>query len=295
MQAPLTVRPFIEGMTRSQIMAVMTGGFATIAGSVLAAYVGILGGEGEESRILFAKHLLTASIMLCGRRVRHGQDHDARDRGCPPRTSIDSVATGSPPAMSSMPPRPGRRTVCGLPPTSGPCSWPSSRQIAMVNWPLSYLGVVIGVEGLSLQRLLGWVFMPVAWCMGVGCGPRRVCAAPGQQIVATEFVADLDLSRHIREGSMDARSCQIATYALCGFANLPSIAIQIGGLSATARSRRSDFASIAPGDGRRRAAVDDGRGGGVVHLTLRHRSIAARWRPMAARGVGRVARQAHQS
>ncbi|MEI7657615.1 MAG: nucleoside transporter C-terminal domain-containing protein [Phycisphaerae bacterium] len=247
-EAPLTVKPFIAGMTRSQIMAVMTGGFATIAGSVLAAYVGILGGESEEGRILFAKHLMTASIMsapagfvmakimLPETEEPPAEDLEQlrRERGEGARNVVDAAAAGA---------SDGLRLAANV----GAMLVAFVALIAMINWPLSYLGDRVGVEALTLQRLLGWAFMPVAWCMGV---ERADCpgfgAVLGQQIVATEFVAYLDLSKHIREGTMSTRSCQIATYALCGFANLPSIAIQIGGLSAMAPSRRSDFASIAP-------------------------------------------------
>jgi CNT family concentrative nucleoside transporter len=247
-EAPLTVRPFIRGMTRSQIMAVMTGGFATIAGSVLAAYVGILGGESEESRVLFAKHLLTASIMsapagfvmakvmMPETEEPPAEDLDRlrRERGVAARNVVDAAAAGA---------SDGMRLAANV----AAMLVAFVALIAMVNWPLAAISERAGMEPLTLQRMLGWVFMPVAWCMGVEQADcSKFGAVLGQQIVATEFVAYLDLSKHIREGTMDSRSCQIATYALCGFANLPSIAIQIGGLSAMAPSRRSDFASIAP-------------------------------------------------
>jgi CNT family concentrative nucleoside transporter len=247
-EAPLTVRPFIRGMTRSQIMAVMTGGFATIAGSVLAAYVGILGGESEESRVLFAKHLLTASIMsapagfvMAKIMMPETEEPPAedlerlrRERGAGARNVVDAAAAGA---------SDGLRLAANV----GAMLVAFVALIAMVNWPLAAISERAGMEPLTLQRMLGWVFMPVAWCMGVEQADcSKFGAVLGQQIVATEFVAYLDLSKHIREGTMDSRSCQIATYALCGFANLPSIAIQIGGLSAMAPSRRSDFASIAP-------------------------------------------------
>ena len=119
--------------------------------------------------------------------------------------------------------------------------------IAMLNWPLAAFCTWQKFEPLTFQAILGMVFKPLAWCMGV---PAKDCglfgAVLGQQVIATEFVAYLDLGKHIANGTMDKRSCQIATYALCGFANLPSIAIQIGGFSAMAPSRRGDFAAIAP-------------------------------------------------
>jgi CNT family concentrative nucleoside transporter len=126
--------------------------------------------------------------------------------------------------------------------------------LAMINYPLAALSewgpiadwrVAHGVPVLKLQVILGYILTPLAWCMGV---PWDDClkfgSVLGQGVVATEFVAYLDLSNHIKNGTMSPRAIQIATYALCGFANLPSIAIQIGGLSGMAPSRRSDFATL---------------------------------------------------
>jgi CNT family concentrative nucleoside transporter len=123
--------------------------------------------------------------------------------------------------------------------------------LALLNWPLQALGERLGVPavngapGLSLQNVLGWVFTPIAWAMGV---PRADCgffgSLLGHQLIATEFVAYLKLGDAIKAGAVSPRAAQIATYALCGFANFPSIAIQIGGLSAIAPERRADFASL---------------------------------------------------
>jgi concentrative nucleoside transporter, CNT family len=109
------------------------------------------------------------------------------------------------------------------------------------------LGTFPGPDGLSLADLLGWLLQPVAWLIGV---PWQD-AAPiggiiGTGVIATEFVGYLKLQNLISAGSLDPRSAQVATYALCGFANIPSIAIQIGGLSALAPSRRGDLAALAP-------------------------------------------------
>jgi CNT family concentrative nucleoside transporter len=127
--------------------------------------------------------------------------------------------------------------------------------IAMLNWPLSALSeqqhvaswrADYGIPVLTLQTILGTLFTPAAWLMGV---PWADCtkfgSLIGQQVVATEFVAYLDLGEHIKNNTLDPRSAQIATYALCGFCNFASIGIQIGGLSALAPDRRADFAAIA--------------------------------------------------
>ena len=247
-EAPLTVKPFIASMTRSQIMAVMTGGFATIAGSVLAAYVGILGGESDEGKVLFAKHLMTASLMSAPagfvmakimlpetETPPDEQLGTLKDVGVvEARNVVDAAAAGA---------TEGLRLAANV----AAMLVAFVALIAMLNWPLAAFCEWQKFEPLTFQSILGMVFMPLAWCMGV---PGKDCglfgAVLGQQVIATEFVAYLDLGKHIANGTMDKRSCQIATYALCGFANLPSIAIQIGGFSAMAPSRRGDFAAIAP-------------------------------------------------
>jgi len=125
--------------------------------------------------------------------------------------------------------------------------------LAMLNWPLAALSETSAVaawraeHGLpvfTFQNLLGWVFTPLAWCLGVGADAQRLGSLMGQQVICTEFVAYADLARMVQSGSISPRAAHIATYALCGFANLPSIAIQIGGLSAMAPSRRGDFAQL---------------------------------------------------
>lgn len=255
-EAPLTVKPYIAGMTRSQLMAVMTGGFATIAGSVLAAYVNMLGGESEESRILFAKHLIAASVMSAPAGIVMAKImlpesespreettrallHDERPAG----GVLDAAALGATDGLKLA------LNVAAM-------LVAFVALLALVNWPLAALSSVgpvaefrewLGLPVLTLQNLLGLVFMPLAWCMGVPWeDAARFGSLLGTQIIATEFVAYIDLSRHVAEGTMSPRACQIATYALCGFANIPSIAIQIGGLSAIAPERRSDLARLGP-------------------------------------------------
>ncbi len=253
-EAPLTVKPYIAGMTRSQIMAVMVGGFATIAGSVMAAYVGILGGETEAGRVLFAKHLITASVMsapggLVMAKIMLPETESPGDEslrslvGARPdtRNVMDAAASGA---------TEGLRLALNV----GAMLVAFVALLAMINYPLAALSRLDAVAEwrgahaipeFTFQNMLGYLFMPLAWTMGIAwadCGAFG--SLMGQQIIATEFVAYLDLAGHIRDGTIDPRSAQIATYALCGFSNLPSIAIQIGGLSAMVPERRADFASI---------------------------------------------------
>ncbi|MCE7974210.1 MAG: NupC/NupG family nucleoside CNT transporter [Leptolyngbya sp. PLA1] len=241
-EAPLTVKPYIPTMTRSQIMAVMTGGFATIAGSVMAAYVTMLGGESIESRVLFAKHLLTASVMsapagLVMAKLMLPETESPRDEGLKSLWQDDRGSVNVLDAAAS-----GATDGLKLALNVAAMLAAFVALIAMLNWPLSLLG-----PDVNFQSVLGWCLRPLAWCMGFEWDDARAAGGlMGTQVIATEFVAYVDLSEHAQKGTMSPRACQIAAYALCGFANLPSLAIQIGGLSAVAPERRVDFVRIAP-------------------------------------------------
>lgn len=241
-EAPLTVKPYLESMTRSQIMAIMVGGFATIAGSVMAAYVGMLGGDSTESKVLFAKHLLTASVMsapagLVMAKIMLPEKETPRDETLGSLLGqksehvnvIDAAAAGA---------------TDGLKLALNVAAMLAAfvALIAFLNWPLSSIS-----PSLSFQSILGTLLKPLAWSVGIPWDEsQKFGSLLGTQIVATEFKAYLDLSTHIKEQTLSSRSAQIATYSLCGFANLASIAIQIGGLSAIAPTRRADFVKIAP-------------------------------------------------
>lgn len=241
-EAPLTVRPYLAALTRSQIMAVMTGGFATIAGSVMAAYVGMLGGDSDAERILFAKHLLTASVMsapagLLMAKVMLPETESPRDETLgtllqeqrPAANVIDAAAAGA---------TDGVKLAINV--AAMLVAFVSL--IALLNWPLAQID-----PRLSFEGILGVILRPVAWTLGIPWqDSANFGSLMGLQVVATEFVAYARLSQWQAEGVMTHRSREIAIYALCGFANLPSIAIQIGGLSAIVPERRADFVRIAP-------------------------------------------------
>lgn len=272
-EAPLLVKPYIAGMTRSQIMAIMTGGFATIAGSVMAAYIGILGeaygtmfGKGialaegvsaaDAGKLLFAKHLITASVMSAPAgllmakimlpETEHPRDESLRSLMRDDRATIsvmDAAASGA---------SDGLRLAVNV----AAMLVAFVALLAMVNWPLKALSdlesvaafrAAHGIPPIDLQTLLGWVVRPLAALLGVEWSESgKLGSLLGTQVIATEFVAYLSLADQMRAGTIAPRTAQIATYCLCGFANIPSIAIQIGGLSAMAPSRRSDMAAIAP-------------------------------------------------
>jgi concentrative nucleoside transporter, CNT family len=256
-EAPLTVRPFIGRMTESQLMCVMTGGFATIAGSVMAAYISMLGGADEATRIAVAKHFMTAAVMSAPAAIVMAKLM-LPETGRPPDESIE--------ALREMP----RTTVNGLDAAAAGAGDGLKLAlnvaamlvafvslIALLNWPLAALSEVdrswlpiaswraeLGIPVLTFQNILGYILQPIAWSMGAGGDAHALGSLMGQAVIATEFVAYLDLAKMRADGVISERGAMIAIYALCGFANLPSIAIQIGGLGAMAPERRGDLARL---------------------------------------------------
>lgn len=253
-EAPLCVRPYLARMTKSQLMCVMVPGFSTIAGSVLAAYVGILGGTSDESRILFAKHLMTASVMSAIAGLVTAKVMLPETENPPPETpnftEVDPAAPRNVIDAAAIGASDGLRLAVNV----GAMLIAFVALIALLNWPLTALSNVpavaawrdsVGLPPFTFENLLGYLFTPIAWSVGVHWSDARsVGSLMGTQVIATEFVAYLNLGGMIDKGTISPRAAQITTYALCGFANLPSIAIQIGGLSALAPTRRADFASL---------------------------------------------------
>jgi CNT family concentrative nucleoside transporter len=252
-EAPLTVKPFIAGMTRSQIMCIMVGGFATIAGSVMAAYIVMVGGDDPAMRIEVAKHFMTASVMsapagIVMAKLLMPETEPVREESLEslrnmPHTTVNVMDAAAEGATD------GLRLALNV----AAMLVAFVALLAMLNYPLAAISEIDsiaswraqhGIPVLTFQNLLGYLFTPLAWCLGVGADAQKVGSLMGQQVIATEFVAYVDLANSVKDGSISLRGSQIATYALCGFANLPSIAIQIGGLSAMAPNRRGDFAQL---------------------------------------------------
>ena len=239
-EAPLLVRPFVKGMTESELMAVMTGGFATVAGGVMIAYVGMLKTVFPD----IAGHLLCASIMSAPAALviakviipepdpTRSETYGALKVDLEPTSVnvIDAAAHGA-----------GEGLKLAL--NVGAMLLAFIALIAMVNGLIGWIGGVIGFEKLTLELMLGWILSPLAWVMGI---PWKDCVAVGSLLgvktVVNEFVAYLQLSA--MAGSLEQRSLVITTYALCGFANFASIAVQIGGIGPLAPERRHDLARI---------------------------------------------------
>ena len=246
-EAPLVVRPFIDGMTRSELFALMTGGMATIAGGVLAAYVLLLGGTDPEQQAFFAKHLISASIMaapaaLVVAKIILPEREPSETMGLV-KTTIRREHTNLIEAAAG-----GASEGLKLALNVGAMLLAFLALIALINGPLGWLGEVTGVQALvgqpiDLALLLGWVCAPLALVVGVP--PDEIVTVGGligQKIVANEFVAYVALTDI--QDQLSERSVLIATYALCGFANFSSIAIQLGGIGGLAPARRSEIAQL---------------------------------------------------
>jgi CNT family concentrative nucleoside transporter len=225
-EAPLTIRPFLPKMTRSELMTVMTSGMAHISGSIMAAYIAF----GIEPRHLLTAVIMTAPGTLMLAKMFVPETEVPETRGTVKleieKTDVNVIDAA------------GRGTSEGL-----------QLAINVGAMLISFMALVamtnalLGLANLSLQQIFGWVFAPIAWGLGV---PWRDAATVGNllgtRMVLNEFLAFADLGR-IKD-TLDPRSVTIATFALCGFANFSSIGIQIGGIGALAPTRRHDLARL---------------------------------------------------
>ena len=227
-EAPLIVRPFIPRMTNSEIMAVMVGGFATVAGGVMAAYVrfGIDAGHLLAASVMSAPAaLVVAKIILPEREVSPTQGAVTLQIPKEYANVLDAAAGGASVGLK-------------LAANVGAMLLAFISLVAMVNYGL-------GFAHTSLGAILGWAFSPFAWVMGVPWSEATSFGALlGTKISVNEFLAYIQLADVKAAGTMSPRSIVIATYALCGFANFSSIAIQIGGIGTIAPSRRADVARL---------------------------------------------------
>jgi len=237
-ESALIVRPYLEGMTRSELFSLMTLGMATVAGSVMLAYVGMLGG-GD-----YAGHLATASLLSAPAGI-------AIAKLMVPETGVPQTAVGGRVALARSAVNPvdaaAQGAIAGLRLAGyvGAMLLAFVALIALANDALAWLGALGGVPDLTLQRLLGWVLAPVAWLLGVPWSDApTVGSLLGVKTVLNEFLAYQELAGHIEAGSLAPRSVVIASYALCGFANFGSLAILLGGLGGLAPGRRDEVARL---------------------------------------------------
>jgi len=255
-EAPLLIKPYISNMTRSELLCLMTGGMATIAGGVMAAYIGFLGGDDPALRLFFAKHLLAASVMsapgaIVAAKILMPQTQKIDEKLVVSKERIGknileavSIGTGE-----------GLRLAINV----GAMLLVFIALIAMLNYIMKdFIGDATGInasiaaftggryDGLTMQFLLGYACAPLSWLMGV-CKEDMVLVGQllGEKTILNEFVAyttlgEMQFSNLFKE----EKSVIIATYILCGFANFASIGIQIGGIGSLAPDKRTTLSEL---------------------------------------------------
>lgn len=248
-ESPLLIKPYLEKMSKSEILLVMSGGMATLAGGVLAAYIGFLGGGDPVQQVVFAKHLLTASIMAAPgvvviskiivpqtQSIDKTIEVSKEDVG---KNALDAISNGT---------GDGLRLAVNV----GAMLLVFIAFIAFANYIFGKVGdwtnlnerILSVTNGkyseLSLEFILGYAFSPLMWLIGVaGDDITLVGSLLGKKLILTEFVAYIDLADMKSVGSFtDTKSIIMSVYMLCGFANFASIGIQIGGIGALAPGRR---------------------------------------------------------
>lgn len=257
-ESPLLIKPFIEKLTRSELLAVMAGGMATIAGGIMAAYIQILGDAYAianeislvEGRQLFAQQLLAASVMaapaaLVISKMIYPEVDEPVTRGSV-KMNVEKTDKNGIDAASS-----GAAEGLKLALNVGAMLLAFIALIAMFNSLLGWFGDVTTLSAIypdmdwSIQTILGWVFAPVALLIGIPYEDvMQVGSLLGTKVVLTEFIAYVDLSNLVAQESLNPKTIAMATFALCGFANFASIAIQIGGIGGIAPGRKSELAEF---------------------------------------------------
>jgi concentrative nucleoside transporter, CNT family len=254
-EAPLLVRPYISSMTQSELMALMTGGFATVAAGVMAVYVSLLAGDDPESAVRVARHLLTACLMSAPAafvmaKVMVPETGEPKTRG-QVKLSVDSDTTSVIDAVTQGASQGMKLSINVLAMLIAFVAliavfdallirvgqW--SPMLPMVRW--------MGLEQLDLDGVLGIAFSPIAWLVGIDPADCRAYGGLlGKAMATNELLAYDDLRAMIASGQISEKTSLMATYSLCGFANISSIGIQIGGIGGLAPDRRKDLVRLGP-------------------------------------------------
>lgn len=264
-EAPLIVKPYITHMTKSEIMCLMTGGMATIAGGVFAAFIGFLGGDDIASQQEFAKHLLTASILsapaaiVCAKilfpeteEINQNLEINKEKIGDGP---LEAISNGTTDGIKLAVNVAGMILVF--------LAFISLINYLLINiigefngigsWQFTSLNEIIETrtifDSFNLQMILGYLFAPFAWIIGIHSNDILIAGQLlGEKTVINEFIAYLSLKDIVAENTTNAllqkRTIIILTYALCGFSNFASIGIQIGGIGSIAPNQRSTLAKL---------------------------------------------------
>ncbi len=257
-ESPLVIKPYIDKMTKSELLTIMTGGMATIAGGVMAAYVQMLGNsysiaQGvplDVGRLMFAEQLLGASLMaapaaLVIAKIIFPETSEPVTKGDVKMSvektdanGIDAAATGA--AV-------GLKLALNV----GAMLLAFIALLAMGNYFLFEIGEMTGLNAafpdfeLTIESLLGWLIAPIAFIVGVPwVDAVNMGSLLGTKVVLNEFVAYLQMAEMVEQGVLTPKTMTMATFALCGFANFASIAIQIGGIGGLAPGRKSELASF---------------------------------------------------
>jgi concentrative nucleoside transporter, CNT family len=247
-EAPLLVKPYLGKMTDSEMLCLMAGGMATIAGGVLASYIGFLGGEDPEQKIFFAKHLLTASLMSAPAAIVFAKIvlPETEEINEDLSVSKNKLGTNALEAISNG-------TVDGVKLAVNVAAMliVFVSLIALANYLLGKVGYVTGLndyiasfgqyQELSFQFILGYLLAPVAWLMGVPVNDITIIGQLiGEKTIINEFVAYPHLGE--LQDEISGKALIMGTYVLCGFANFASIGIQVGGIGALAPEKKPTLA-----------------------------------------------------
>lgn len=238
-EAPLVIKPYLARMTQSELMALMTGGMATIAGGVMAVYVDFLTRAGFDRAAgdLLAASVMSAPASLVVAKIMVPESQESETRG-QVRVQLEREGTN---LLDAICHGAGDGLKLALNVMAMLIAFVAL--VHLINACLGGLASLAGIEDLTLERMLGWLCQPLALAMGVSWEDRAtVGALLGKRTILNEFLAYDDLAKLLRDGAISTRSTVIATYALCGFANFASIAIQIGGIGSLVPSRRTDLA-----------------------------------------------------
>ena len=232
-EAPILIRPYVNNMTNSELMAIMTGGFATAAGSVLALYVLWLQGIPGIAGHMLAASIMSAPAALVIAKIIYPETNNS-EMGDEIRIDINRETENGMDAL-------GRGATDGLKLAANVAAMLVAfiSIITMINFSLEFL------FSTTMQDILGVLFQPLAWTMGIPWAEARVVGSlMGEKIVLTELIAYANLSELINNNAISERTAIISSYALCGFANFGSIGIQLGGIGGMAPERRKDLSKL---------------------------------------------------
>lgn len=241
-EAPLVVKPFIANMTRSELFAVMCGGLASIAGSVLGGYAQM----GVPLPYLIAASFMAAPGGLLFAKLLIPETETPKDD---PNAKLSFTAEGeTPPANVIDAAAAGASTGLQIALNVGAMLIAFVGIIALLNGMVGGIGGWFGIENLSLEKILGWMFAPLAWLIGAPWADAQTAGSfIGQKLVINEFVAYSNYMQYLGDAAnpaLNTKTQAIIAFALCGFANLGSIAILVGGLTIMAPNRRGDIARL---------------------------------------------------